>query len=158
MRLRRRASPPFSLLAKKRKRAAGRSKREEPGSCETARRKPGGSVPGALYLWGTGKVMPAFGGLGAAFGVVVAWIVSLSALLASLSAAGEAGGKPIRGLWSDSGGKTPVKSILRPGYAIPGRGLMTENHRKTVPAPNAVSYSDCSISLVGTPRFKQKRR
>ena len=37
MRLRRRASPPFSLLAKKIKRAAGRSKREEPESSWSVR-------------------------------------------------------------------------------------------------------------------------
>ena len=38
------------------------------------------------------------------------------------------------------------------------RGLHACSFSKTEPAPNAAFYPDCSFSLVGTPRFKQKRR
>ena len=68
--------PPFSLVLPK-KTGRARSKRKtllcpNPArsgrfgqireSCESVRRKLGGFVPGALYLMGTGKVVPAFEG------------------------------------------------------------------------------------------------
>ena len=51
-----------------------------------------------------------------------------------------------------------VKSVLHPGFAIPGRGLTTERFSKAWPAPNAGSSPKCPMSLVGTPVCKQKRR
>ena len=65
---------------------------------------------------------------------------------------------PLPGIRERQRKEKQVKSILHPDLAILGRGLTTERFSKTGPAPNAESCLNCPMSLVGTPRFKQKRR
>ena len=105
-----------------------------------------------------GTCFPAFGGLGAAFGVVVGFGPFWPRAFRFATRYREVAGKPIRGRQSGSGGKKQVKSVLHPPTHA-GSPSRAHDWKFQQIRARALRFDRKfpPQSLAGTPVFKQIR-